>query len=134
MAKTRDKLIPYFDLFDRLDDSEISRIAQVDVQVVSEVRTVIESIYDPLRNYEKLLDTLDDAQLCKLFGFPKSAAAIWRHCRAPGTLRPEQRHGTGLLDEMMGEEDDDLLIVVDEDEPDDGASGPDPIDDGWGDL
>jgi hypothetical protein len=134
VAKTRDKLIPYFDLFDRLDDSEISRIAQVDKQVVSEVRTVVESIYDPLRKYENLLETLDDAQLCKLFGFPKSAAAIWRHCRAPGTLAPDQRQASGLLDEMMGEDDDDLLIVVDEDDPAEQATGPDPIDDGWGDL
>jgi hypothetical protein len=117
VANTRDKLIPYFDLFDRLDDEQLSRVSGVPAHIVDEVRTVVESIYDPLREYEKLMETLDDGQLCKLFGFPRSAAAIWRHCRAAHTLKERERNAEGLLDEMMGEEDD-LLIVVDEVEDD----------------
>ena len=132
MSKTRDKLIPYLDLFDRLDDEEIGRISGVEKSLVGEVRSVIESIYDPLREYENLLDTLDDAQLCKLFGFPKSAASIWRHCRAPKTLKEGERSVEGLFDEMMGEEDD-VVIVLDDDPPE--VDGPPEISlDDWGDL
>lgn len=113
MANTRDKLTPYFDLFDRLDDEELGRISGVPAEIVGEVRIVIESIYDPLREYEKLMETLDNAQLCKLFGIPQSAAAIWRHCRAAHTLKDGQRQTEGLLDTMMGEEDD-VMITLDE--------------------
>ena len=58
---------------------------------------------------------------------------IWRHCRAPGTIKNGERQTAGLFDEMMGEEDD-LVIVMEDDETD--ADGPPEIslDDGWGDL
>jgi len=128
VANTRDKLTPYFDLFDRLDDEEIGRIAAVPAELVAEVRTVIESIYDPLREYEKLMETLDDGQLCKLFGFPDSAAAIWRHCRAPNTLKKGERKTEGLLDDIMGEEDDLLIIVDDAEDSRPGVSMPPELD------
>jgi len=116
MAGPRENLTPYFDLFDRLGDEDLGRLAGVRPQLVAEVRSVVESIYEPLREYEHLLTTLDDKQLGKLFGMPLSAARIWRLCRAPKSLSDDERRARGVLDEIMGEDeeedDDDLFIAV----------------------
>ncbi len=117
MSKARDRLTPYFDLFDRLGDEELARLADVKIAMVTEVRSLVVDIYDPLREYEKLLEQLDDRQISKLFGMPEEAARIWRLARAPETLSAEARRAAGVLDPIMGadeDDDDDLLIVVDE--------------------
>ena len=137
MPGPRDNLTPYFDLFDRLGDEEIGRLAGVPPQLVGDVREVVESIYDPLREYEHLLTSLDDGQLGKLFGMPLSAARIWRLSRAPKTLSDDERRARGVLDEIMGEEedDDDLFIEVEppESEPPGDISLEDEEDD-WSDF
>ena len=142
MPKPRDRVTPFFDLFDRLGDEEIARLASVQAALVNEVRTVVEAIYDPLREYEKLLTQLDDRQIAKLFGMPESAARIWRLARAPASVSVAERAATGVLDPILGDaddddDDDDLLIVVDEPpitEPPVGGDDDDDDDVDWGDI
>ena len=143
MAKNRDRVTPYFDLFDRLDDKEIARLANVSPELVSEIRDLVEAIYDPLREFENMLKQLDNRQVAKLFGMPESAAQIWRLARAPSTLSVEARNEPGALDPIMGaahdDDDDDLLIVLDEaatpgDGTGDGTDDDDEDDVDWGDL
>lgn len=141
MAKERDRVTPYFDLFDRLGNADLARLAGVKESLVAEIREIVEAIYDPLREYENLLEQLDDRQVSKLFGMPESAARIWRLARAPKTLSAAERTAPGVLDPIMGDsgdddddgDDDDLLIVVDDPAPEE-AEAADGENMDWSDL
>jgi hypothetical protein len=129
----RDRVTPYFDLFDRLDDQEIARLAKVEPSVVTEIRPILDSIVQPLGDYDHLLDSLGDSKLSRAFGLPDTAVRIWRLCRAPHTLTAAERNAEGALDEIMGPADSDIMLII-EDVPDEPPAAQSATDMDWSDL
>jgi hypothetical protein len=87
-------LVPYLDLFSRLEDEELARLAGTKVSVVHQLRTQIDEINKALERYVDLLPRLSDNELNRLTGASAKTIRFWRLCQprvggeAPG---PAQR-------------------------------------------
>lgn len=89
-ATARNKLVPYLDLFGRLDDGELSRLASVPTSVVASMRTQVDEICNALEAYADLLPRLGDPELMRLTGATDKTVRFWRLCNAAptgGTMR-----------------------------------------------
>src|SRR5688572_21596989 len=74
-------LVPYLDLFCRLDDNELARLAQADVSVVAELRAQVVAIDVGLSAYTDLLPRLADEELVRLTGATPKTIRFWRLCQ-----------------------------------------------------
>ena len=72
------KLVPFLDLFCRLDDEEMSRLAQVPVKVVVNLRRQVEDVATALDPYVDLLARLKDDELVRLTGATDKTVRFWR--------------------------------------------------------
>jgi len=90
MTRSGDKpmnlLVPYLDLFSRLDDRELSRLARVDAGVVAELRRQVEEINQALARYVDLLPRLADGELARLTGASGKTIRFWRLCQPRATV------------------------------------------------
>ena len=59
------RLVPYLDLFERLEDRELARLANVPERTVLRMRDQVKSVRRKLHPYVGLLDRLDDLQLAR---------------------------------------------------------------------
>jgi len=79
----RNRLVPFLDLFARLSDDELSRLAEVPAKVVVELRVQIEQVRQALGAYADLLPRLSDGELSKLTAVPERTIRFWRLCELP---------------------------------------------------
>lgn len=84
-ANPMNRLVPYLDLFCRLEDEELSRLARVPTSVVSSLRAQVDEIGAALDHYEDLLPRLRDDELVRLTGASAKTVQFWRLCQP----RPE---------------------------------------------
>lgn len=75
------KLVPYLDLFCRLGDDELARLANVDKDVCASLRTQVDAINAGLAAYVDLLPRLSDAELTRLTGASDRTIRFWRLCQ-----------------------------------------------------
>ena len=105
-TKPMNLLVPYLDLFCRLNDEELSRLAQVSPEVVSQLRQQVDEINKALERYTDLLPRLSDGELTRLTRASAKTIRFWRLCQprgasesptktAPARQASAARHGTG---------------------------------------
>ncbi len=75
------KLVPYLDLFCRLDDDELARLAGVEADVCSSLRAQVDAINNGLAAYTDLLSRLSDVELVRLTGASDRTIRFWRLCQ-----------------------------------------------------
>jgi hypothetical protein len=74
-------LVPYLDLFGRLHDEELARLAGVAQEVVTELRKQVLAVKRGLAPYIDLLPRLSDDELARLTGASAKTVRFWRLCR-----------------------------------------------------
>jgi len=74
-------LVPYLDLFCRLDDAELVRLGGVELDVVVSLRAQVDTINDGLAAYADLLPRLSDSELVRLTGASDRTIRFWRLCQ-----------------------------------------------------
>lgn len=87
-ANPMNKLVPYLDLFDRLDDDEMARLAGVEAEVSAGLRSQVDAINEGLAAYVDLLPRLTDAELVRLTGASDRTIRFWRLCQPRGAATP----------------------------------------------
>ncbi len=80
-ANPMNRLVPYLDLFCRLEDEELSRLARVPTSVVSSLRSQVDEISAALDQYVDLLPRLRDDELIRLTGASAKTVQFWRLCQ-----------------------------------------------------
>jgi hypothetical protein len=91
--------VPYLDLFARLDDDELARLARVELPVVAELRRQVAEVGQALARYADLLGRLDDEELARLTGAPAKTVRFWRLCqprRGKGVAEPSAQSSTRM--------------------------------------
>jgi len=78
------KLVPYLDLFTRLEDREIARLADVPERTVARMRTQVSSVGRKLEPFVKLLDRLNDQQLGRVAQISPKMFLYLRLCQPRG--------------------------------------------------
>jgi hypothetical protein len=76
------KLVPYLDLFGRLEDEELSRLARVPLSVVTGLRQQVDQVAGALERYSDLLPRLDDGEFVRLTGANPKTIRFWRLSQA----------------------------------------------------
>lgn len=95
-AVARNRLVPYLDLFARLGDDELSRLASVPTAIVAAMRTQVEEICGALGSYRDLLPRLGDQELARLTGATEKTVRFWRLCMGnPAQSQSQDSGGSG---------------------------------------
>ncbi|MBV1860094.1 MAG: hypothetical protein KUG77_16900, partial [Nannocystaceae bacterium] len=74
-------LVPYLDLFCRLEDGELARLGGVELDVVVSLRAQVDTINEGLAAYADLLPRLGDSELVRLTGASDRTVRFWRLCQ-----------------------------------------------------
>jgi hypothetical protein len=72
------RLVPYLDLFWRLSDEELSRLARTPTSAVEGLRQQVEEVNRALGRYVDLLPRLSDDELARLTGATAKTIRFWR--------------------------------------------------------
>jgi hypothetical protein len=72
------RLVPYLDLFCRLSDDELSRLARTPTSTVENLRQQVEEVNRALGRYIDLLPRLSDEELARLTGASTKTIRFWR--------------------------------------------------------
>lgn len=86
------RLVPYLDLFCRLADDELSRLARAPTSAVESLRQQIEEVNRALGRYVDLLPRLSDEELARLTGASNKTIRFWRLSQ-PRHLQGDSRRG-----------------------------------------
>lgn len=83
------RLVPYLDLFCRLSDDELSRLARTPTSAVETLRQQVDEVNRVLTRYVDLLPRLSDEELTRLTGGTAKTIRFWRLCqpRSNGDIR-----------------------------------------------
>ena len=93
-ANPMNRLVPYLDLFCRLDDEELARLAGVDEDVCATLRKQVVAIDRGLARYVDLLPRLTDGELVRLTGATAKTIRFWRLCQ-PRSHKPAENKAAG---------------------------------------
>jgi hypothetical protein len=90
-ANPMNRLVPYLDLFCRLEDDELARLGGCDEEVVATLRKQVVAIDRALVRYVDLLPRLSDDELVRLTGATPKTIRFWRLCqpRVPKLEEPD---------------------------------------------
>ncbi|MCA9704507.1 MAG: hypothetical protein KDK70_01520 [Myxococcales bacterium] len=80
-ANPMNRLVPYLDLYGRLSDEELSRLAGVAPAVVADLRRQVVQVDRALARFTDLLPRLTDAELVRLTGATPKTIRFWRLCQ-----------------------------------------------------
>lgn len=83
-ASQAGRLVPYLDLFSRLSDEELGRLARVTKPVVEGLRAQVDEVNRALGRYTDLLPRLADDELIRLTGASAKTIRFWRLCQPRG--------------------------------------------------
>jgi len=86
------RLVPYLDLFWRLSDEELSRLARAPTSAVENLRQQVDDVNRALGRYIDLLPRLSDDELTRLTGATAKTIRFWRLSQ-PKHLQGESRRG-----------------------------------------
>jgi hypothetical protein len=75
------RLVPYLDLFGRLGDDELARLAGVDAHAAATMRRQVVEVDRALGSYVDLLPRLCDEELARLTGASMKTLRFWRLCQ-----------------------------------------------------
>ena len=75
------RLVPYLDLFGRLSDEELARLAQVPSQAATNLRRQVVQVDRALERFADLLPRLTDAEMVRLTGATAKTVRFWRLCQ-----------------------------------------------------
>ncbi|MFV8750797.1 hypothetical protein ACNOYE_09625 [Nannocystaceae bacterium ST9] len=75
------RLVPYLDLFCRLTDDELSRLARTPTSAVETLRLQVDEVGRALIRYVDLLPRLSDDELVRLTGATPKTIRFWRLCQ-----------------------------------------------------
>lgn len=75
------RLVPYLDLFARLSDEEIARVAMVPTEVATGLRQQVISVDRALERFSDLVPRLSDGELVRLTGATPKTVRFWRLCQ-----------------------------------------------------
>jgi hypothetical protein len=75
------RLVPYLDLFSRLGDEELARLAGVPASVAEQLRLQVDEVCRALGRYDDLLPRLRDEELARLTGASPKTIRFWRLCK-----------------------------------------------------
>lgn len=75
------RLVPYLDLFCRLTDDELSRLARTPTSAVETLRQQVDEVNRALVRYVDLLPRLSDDELVRLTGATPKTIRFWRLCQ-----------------------------------------------------
>jgi hypothetical protein len=75
------RLVPYLDLFCRLSDEELSRLARTPTSAVETLRQQVDEVNRVLSRYVDLLPRLTDDELIRLTGGTPKTIRFWRLCQ-----------------------------------------------------
>ncbi len=81
------RLVPYLDLFGRLNDEELSRLARTPTSAVETLRQQVDEVNRALARYLDLLARLSDEELVRLTGATPKTIRFWRLCQPRGETR-----------------------------------------------
>lgn len=81
------RLVPYLDLFGRLSDEELSRLARTPTSAVETLRQQVDEVNRALARYVDLLARLSDEELVRLTGATPKTIRFWRLCQPRGETR-----------------------------------------------
>jgi hypothetical protein len=70
-------LVPYLDLFSRLGDDELGRLAAVDVEQVVTMRAQVDEIAKMMSKYEDLVDRLSEEEFVRLSQSTPKIVRFW---------------------------------------------------------
>jgi hypothetical protein len=82
------RLVPYLDLFARLNDAELARLAVVGAEVVAGLRAQVDQVNRGLARYRDLLPRLADEELVRLSGASAKTVRFWRLCQPRTSATP----------------------------------------------
>lgn len=87
------RLVPYLDLFGRLSDEELARLARAPLAAVEGLRQQIDDVNRALGRFVDLLPRLNDDELARLTGASTKTIRFWRlsqprHLQGDTTRRP----------------------------------------------
>jgi hypothetical protein len=77
-ANPMNRLVPYLDLFCRLSDDELSRLARAPTSAVENLRQQVDEVNRALGRYIDLLPRLSDDELARLSGATTKTIRFWR--------------------------------------------------------
>ena len=80
-ANPMNRLVPYLDLFGRLSDEELARLAGVPATVAANLRGQVVQVDRALSRFADLLPRLTDAELVRLTGATAKTIRFWRLCQ-----------------------------------------------------
>jgi hypothetical protein len=75
------RLVPYLDLFGRLTDEELSRLARTPISAVETLRQQVDEVNRVLSRYVDLLPRLSDDEMIRLTGGTPKTIRFWRLCQ-----------------------------------------------------
>lgn len=80
-ANPMNRLVPYLDLYGRLSDDELGRLASVPPSVVANLRRQVVQVDRALARFTDLLPRLTDAEMVRLTGATPKTIRFWRLCQ-----------------------------------------------------
>lgn len=80
-ANPMNRLVPYLDLYGRLSDDELARLAGVPAEVAANLRRQVVQVDRALARFTDLLPRLSDAELVRLTGATPKTIRFWRLCQ-----------------------------------------------------
>ncbi|MBL4682994.1 MAG: hypothetical protein JKY37_00275 [Nannocystaceae bacterium] len=91
------RLVPYLDLFPRLQDAELARLTGVPEETARALRKQVDAVSHALVRYVDLLPRLRDAELIRLTGASAKTIRFWRLCqpRSAASAAPRQPQQPG---------------------------------------
>jgi len=103
-ANPMNRLVPYLDLYARLSDEELARLAGVPAAVASNLRRQVVQVDRALARFTDLLPRLTDAELVRLTGATPKTIRFWRLCqpRVPMTGAEAQGWSVAQAAETLG--------------------------------
>ncbi|MEM7156154.1 MAG: hypothetical protein AAF799_25090 [Myxococcota bacterium] len=80
-SNVMNRLVPYLDLFGRLTDGELARLAEVPVATATNLRKQVIQVDRALERFTDLLPRLSDAELVRLTAATAKTIRFWRLCQ-----------------------------------------------------
>ncbi|MCX4248082.1 hypothetical protein [Paraliomyxa miuraensis] len=96
------RLVPYLDLFGRLTDDELARLAGVPASIANNLRRQVVQVDRALARFADLLPRLTDAELVRLTGAAPKTVRFWRLCQPRAAMTGGDGQGWSVSQSTEG--------------------------------